>query len=232
MTAFPADSPPPALWRWMALTAALVAAVIVPFLLFEDAMGRAAHWAAGIGGGWGAVLLALLLAGDILLPVPSSVVSTACGVLLGFPAGTAASAVGLTAGGVIGYALGRGLGGARLARLVTPKGAEGVSAAFARHGAWALVLLRGVPVLAEVSVVVAGMTRLPFGRFLAATLLSNLGLSAAYAAAGAWAMDGALEADGGAAALLPFAAAIGLPAAARLFGLRLTAPPAATEAAR
>jgi len=216
-----------ALWRWAAVAAALVAAVVVPFLLFEDAMGRATHWAAGIGGGWGVALLALLLAGDILLPVPSSVVSTACGFLLGFPAGTAASTVGLTAGGVIGYALGRGLGGARLERLVTPTGAESVSAVFARHGAWALVLLRGVPVLAEVSVVVAGMTRLPFDRFLAATLLSNLGLSAAYAAAGAWAMDGAMD-----AALLPFAAAVGLPAAARLFGLRLTAPPAVTGGVR
>lgn len=206
--------------RWAAVAAALVAAVLIPFALFADDMEAVAAWVMANGSGWaGAALLGGLLAGDILLPVPSSVVSTACGVLLGFAGGTLVSAAGLTVGCLLGYALGRGLGGERLARLVTPDGAERVSALVARHGAWALVLLRGVPVLAEVSVVVAGMTRLPFDRFLAATALSNLGLSAAYAAAGAWAWEG------GAAALLPFAAAIGLPAAARLFGARLTARP-------
>lgn len=209
-----------AAWRWTCLGLALVAAVLVPFLLFADAMDAVSGRVIGLGSGWaGAALLAGLLAGDILLPVPSSVVSTACGVLLGFPAGTLASTAGLTAGCLLGYALGRRLGGKRLERLVTPDGAERVSALVARHGAWALVLLRGVPVLAEVSVVVAGMTRLPLGPLLMATLLSNLGLSAAYAAAGAWALSG------GGAVLLPFAAAIGLPAATRLFGKRLVATP-------
>lgn len=209
-----------AAWRWAALAAALVAGVLVPFFLFADSMDAVTAWAVEHGAGWaGAALLAGLLAGDILLPVPSSVVSTACGLLLGFSSGAMVSAAGLTVGCLLGYALGRGLGGERLERLVTPNGAERVSALVARHGAWALVLLRGVPVLAEVSVVVAGMTRLPLGRFLMATSLSNLGLSAAYAAAGAWAWDG------GAAALLPFAAAVGLPAAARLFGARLADAP-------
>lgn len=216
MTTAPTNGAFRAAGRWTVLIAALSAAVIVPFLLFADRMEAVAAWVAQGAAGWaGAVLLGGLLAGDILLPVPSSMVSTACGVLLGFPMGTAVSTAGLTAGCLVGYALGRGLGGERLARLVSPAGAERVSAVVERHGAWALVLLRGVPVLAEVSVVVAGMTRLPFNHFLAATLLSNLGLSAAYAAAGAWAWNGGT-------ALAPFAAAISIPAAARFLGARFT----------
>lgn len=221
MAAVPTDGAS-AVWRWAALTAALVAAVLIPFALFADDMDALAAQTVAHGTGWaGAAVLAGLLAGDVLLPVPSSVLSTACGLLFGAAGGTAVSAAGLTAGCLIGYALGRGLGGEHLARLVTPQGAERVAALVARHGAWALVLLRGVPVLAEVSVVVAGMVRMPFGPFALAVSLSNLGLSAAYAVAGAWAWDG------GAAALLPFAAAVGLPAAARLLGARLTAAPSA-----
>jgi len=205
--------------RWTMLIVALVAAVIIPFLLFANRMDSlAASIAEGAAGWGGAVILAGLLAGDIVLPVPSSMVSAACGVLFGFPLGMALSTAGLTGGCLIGYGLGRILSGERLARLVSPTGAERVTAVMDRHGAWALVMLRGVPVLAEVSVVMAGMVRLPVNRFVAATLLSNLGLSAAYAAAGAWAWDG------GMAALAPFVAAIGLPAAARFAAARVTAP--------
>ncbi len=206
--------------RWTLVAAVLFATVLVPFLLFADRMDRVADWVVLHGSGWaGALLLGGLLAGDILLPVPSSAVSTACGLLLGFPAGTAASTIGLTAGCLLGYALGRGLGGRRLDRLVTADGAARVSALMARHGVWALVLLRGVPVLAEMSVVVAGMVRMAPASFIPAVLLANLGLSAAYAAAGAYAWDG------GAAVLLPFAAAVGLPAAARALGRRLVPQP-------
>lgn len=201
--------------RWGVIVAVLFAAVIVPFLLFAPSLDAAAAWAAANGTGWaGALLLGGLLAGDILLPVPSSVVSTACGVILGFTTGTLVSTAGLTAGCLLGYGLGRCLSGPRLERLVTADGAARVSALAARHGAWALVLLRGVPVLAEMSVVMAGMTRMAPITVLPAVLLPNLGLSAAYAAAGAYAWNG------GAAALLPFAAAIGLPAAARLLAPR------------
>ncbi|WP_448204893.1 TVP38/TMEM64 family protein [Azospirillum sp. sgz302134] len=200
----------PAWGRWTMLIAALVAAVVVPFLLFADQMDAlAASVAEGAFGWGGAAVLGGLLAGDILLPVPSSMVSTACGVLFGFPVGMAVSTAGLTGGCLIGYGMGRFLSGERLARLVSPAGAARVSAVMDRHGVWALVMLRGVPVLAEISVVMAGMLRLPLNRFVVATLLSNLGLSAAYAAAGAWAWDGGMT------ALAPFIAAIGLPAAAR-----------------
>ncbi|MBY0429999.1 MAG: VTT domain-containing protein, partial [Rhodospirillales bacterium] len=137
--------------RWMSLLAALAAAVIIPFLLFGDRMEAVAAWvAASAAGPAGAALLVGLLAGDILLPVPSSMVSTACGVLMGFPMGTAVSTAGLTAGCLLGYALGRFLGGERLDRLVNPAGAGCVSGVMERHGAWALVVLRGVPVLAEI----------------------------------------------------------------------------------
>lgn len=58
-----------------------------------------------------------------------------------------------------------------------------------RYGHWFLVLFRGVPVLAESSVVFAGLSRMPLRRFLALSALSNLGVTAGYAAVGATAME-------------------------------------------
>jgi membrane protein DedA with SNARE-associated domain len=49
-----------------------------------------------------------------------------------------------------------------------------------------IVITRPVPVLAEASVLFAGMSRMPTGQFMLLTMLSNLGISAVYAAVGAF----------------------------------------------
>ena len=57
-----------------------------------------------------------------------------------------------------------------------------------RHGVWAVVLCRPIPVLAEATVVFAGLVRAPLGRFVWLTALSNLGIATGYAAIGAFSM--------------------------------------------
>jgi hypothetical protein len=85
---------------WLTIGAGLLLFVLVPFALvgswFEalatDAVRSSApHWLL-------AAAIVVLLALDIVLPVPSSVVSTAAGAALGFWPGLAASALGMTAG--------------------------------------------------------------------------------------------------------------------------------------
>lgn len=83
-----------------------------------------------------------------------------------------------------------------------------------RHGLWALVLCRPVPVLAEASVIAAGLGRMRMGPALVATGLSNVGISAIYAGAGA-------AADGPGTFLLAFTAALLLPGAALLLSRTL-----------
>jgi membrane protein DedA with SNARE-associated domain len=56
------------------------------------------------------------------------------------------------------------------------------------YGDLALVLCRPVPVLAEASVVFAGIVRAPFPRFAWLTAMSNLGIAAGYSAFGAFSM--------------------------------------------
>ena len=86
-----------------------------------------------------------------------------------------------------------------------------------RHGSWALVICRPIPVLAESSIVFAGLVRSPLTPFIWLTTLSNLGIAAAYAAVGAFSMKTE-------SCLWTFVGAIALPGLAmrigKLFGTR------------
>lgn len=194
---------------WALFLGGLLAVILIPFFFWEDAFLASTRSVLGSPSG-GVVLalgLAALLAGDVLLPVPSSLVSTAAGVRFGVGGGAVVSVAGLTAGCALGYALGRRLGRPAAERAAGPRGLEGLERASARWGAAVLVACRAVPVLAEASVILAGVGRVPVGRFLALTGLANLGLAIAYAWVGA-------EAATSGSFLLAFAGAIAIPVVA------------------
>jgi len=175
--------------RWTIVIVILLALILVPFFLFEESFNQfAADVAKGEGSRWvAAASIAALLAADVFLPIPSSIVSTAAGVLLGFWGGAAAIFVGMTLACLIGYFTGSRVSGSAR-RFVGAEGlarAEGVAR---RYGDWAFVLCRPVPVLAEASVILAGLVKTSFGRFLALTTLANLGIALGYAAIGAYSM--------------------------------------------
>jgi uncharacterized membrane protein YdjX (TVP38/TMEM64 family) len=130
--------------------------------------------------------LALLLASDILLPIPSSLASTAAGIFAGFVGGTLASWVGMTVSCVIGYRLAQ-LGRPLVRGLVGGRELDRLEMMNRRFGMWAVVLIcRSVPVLGEASVLFAGMNNMPFGQFLSLVALANLAISIVYAAVGAF----------------------------------------------
>lgn len=121
-----------------------------------------------------------LLMSDVVLPIPSSLVATAAGALLGFPLGFSAVFGGLMAGNLVGYGLGRGLGRQALQRFF------GTNLEPTRQATeLSLVLTRAVPVLSEAATIVAGVARMPVVRFVLVTGFANLGLAAAYAGLGA-----------------------------------------------
>ncbi len=192
--------------RWGALAALILLLILGPFALWGEpieAWVKASDWQTTDPTGPVAIL-AGLLAADGLLPVPSSLVSTLLGTLLGAARGTLVGALAMTAGVILSYFLGR-WGGRPLARRLV--GEEGIGRAAGwldRHGVWALAICRPLPVLAEASVIVAGLTGMQAGPVLAATGLANLGVSAIYASLGA-------TAGGVGSLLLAVAAAFVLP---------------------
>ncbi|WP_437776984.1 TVP38/TMEM64 family protein [Sorangium sp. So ce1097] len=172
---------------WAGFSGLLLLGILVPFFLFADRLEAAARalLASPPPAAATALVLGGLLAGDVVLPVPSSFVSTAAGGLLGFWRGTAVSWAGMMAGSALGYWLGARAGAPALRRMVGEAELARLARAAERHGPWFLLLFRGVPVLSEASVVFAGAGRMPRRAFVTVTALANLGISATYAAVGA-----------------------------------------------
>jgi uncharacterized membrane protein YdjX (TVP38/TMEM64 family) len=174
------------LWPPLLLIAIVLAIPILPFLGFGETLeARMTGWLSGtLPPATVAWLVIGLLASDIFLPVPSSVVSTFAGKMLGFWAGTAATWCGLTAGAALAFWLVRWCGRPLAKRLSSEESLRQTDQLAARYGVLVLVLARPVPVFAEASVLLMGTTRLAWWRFLLAVGLSNLGVAAAYAALG------------------------------------------------
>lgn len=198
--------------RWSVLIGLMFAVIIIPFILFEKQFEQLGAWLVeGHASGWAsASTIAALLALDVFLPVPSSIVSTGAGVLLGFWRGAAVIWIGMVLGCAIGYAFGaRAAGAAR--KLVGADSLVKAATMMERHGTWALVICRPIPVLAESSIVFAGLVRTPLAPFIWLTTLSNLGIAIAYAAVGAFSMKTQ-------SFLWTFLGAIAFPGIAMLFG--------------
>ena len=200
--------------RWVVLIGLMFALIIIPFIIFEKQFEALGTWLAeGHASGWAsASIIVALLALDVFLPVPSSIVSTGAGVLLGFWRGAAVIWAGMTIGCAIGYVFGvKATAAAR--KLVGEDDLARANSIMERHGNWALVVCRPIPVLAESSVVFAGLVRSPVQPFIWMTTLSNLGIALAYAAVGAFSMEVQ-------SFLLTFVAALALPGVAMLAGKR------------
>lgn len=196
--------------RWTLLVLAAAALLIAPYLAVEsrlDDWGRAILEAGQAHRLIAALLIIGLLAGDVVLPVPSSAVNALAGLLFGWALGAALIWLGLSLGCGLGYAL--GAKGARpLARRVV--GDADLARAVGRFGPAApatLALTRAVPILAEAGTLAAGAAGMPLGAFLRVTGLANAGVAIVYAGVGAAALNTH-------SFLLAFLAAAGLPALA------------------
>jgi len=173
----------PAAWL---LSCVLLAVVVLPFLLFGSALEAAVKQLLEQPSDppREAALVILLLTSDILLPIPSSFVGTAAGARLGFVIATLAVWTGLTAGGLLGFLLGRLVGRPFARRHIDPDDLVHVSELNQRFGPLAVAMTRPLPVLAEATVLWLGALQFGWRQFWPMLLLSNLGLAVLYAASG------------------------------------------------
>ncbi len=178
---------------WLLLITLLLAVTLGPFLAFEVQFeawlsstldGVRAHpWLL-------AFLIFLLLAGDCMLPVPSSLVSVFAGAAFGWLTGAAVIWLGMCAGCLIAYLLGASGGRFFALRLLGEAELDRARRLFTEVGPTALVITRAVPVLAEAGAITAGIVRMPFWSFAAATTVANALVAIAFAATGMAAMSG------------------------------------------
>jgi uncharacterized membrane protein YdjX (TVP38/TMEM64 family) len=178
---------PQAVLRLAVALTLLAACVIVPFGLWGERLDAAAPallheesrplLIAAVG-------IALLVA-DVLLPVPSSVVGVALCWLLGPLWGGLTLAFGLTLSFACGYVLGRAVPEHRLRVWMGAGVWDAVRGHAKRRAWWWIALARPLPVLAEMTAVLAGVWRVPPVTAIGSAGLSSIAVGALYAAA-AW----------------------------------------------
>ncbi len=157
---------------------------------------------------WAGAAIAGLLAADLALPVPSSILMTLSGSILGLHAGWLISLAGAMGSALIGFTVCRQWGKPAFDRLVGPVDVERIRHFFERHGIWAILLSRSVPMLTEVISCLAGLSAMRFRLFLFVSLAGTWPLCLVYAWAGHRALD--QSAIGWAVALAFVLPAVGL----------------------
>ncbi len=164
--------------RWLRLAflvVALLLLVLLPFAFFGEAMDRAApQWLqAGDGRWWLAAVGIALLAADVLLPIPSSLVNVALCLGLGPIWGGIAVGLGCLLAFAVGYGIGWLVPEPRLRAWIGPQLWDRSQSGARRHALWWILGARPLPVLAEISALLAGVMRIaPLPAFASASLAS------------------------------------------------------------
>lgn len=164
-------------------------------------------------------LIGGLLAGDLVLPVPSSILMTLAGFVCGTVFGTAVSFLGAMLSALIGFHACRRWGRGAFASLVGEVDLPRMERALNDYGAVAILLSRSVPMLTEIMSCLAGLSSMSSRRFLFLSAAGTLPICAVYA----WAGE---QSRGDASLVWPLTLAFLLPAAGYLVvRLAKRAPP-------
>ncbi len=168
------------------LLGAVFALIIIPFILFEAPINHfiTTHLQAETTPRLtlGAILFGALSL-DLFLPVPSSLVSTACGLSFGLLKGFLLSFMAMNLSCMLGYLFGR-ICTEKAKTMVGEKEFVTLQTLFQRYGTLFLIALRTAPVLAEASVLFAGISRTPPLKTATLLLFGNATVSLIYTLVG------------------------------------------------
>lgn len=131
----------------------------------------------------------VLLAGDIVLPTPSSVVLAAAGRLLGIALAIPVCTLGLSAGALLGAAAAKRLGAVWVSQRVGSEDYARMAERLQRNALLIVALTRPIPVVAEVVVLTAGTLGIGVRQLAVPVLLGNLAYAAIFACIGAQLLD-------------------------------------------
>jgi uncharacterized membrane protein YdjX (TVP38/TMEM64 family) len=132
-------------------------------------------WAAGIA----------LIWADLVLPIPQTAVIAALGIIYGTLLGGLLGSLGLITSGLLGYGLMLTAARRFAQRLAGSRSLQKMESLFDRAGAWAIILTRSLPnSIPEALVFLAGLARMPLGKFTAALTIGSVPTAFAFAAIG------------------------------------------------
>ena len=176
------------LWLVFGVSALAVILVFIAFEPLEAQMQEVLHALRAHPAEY-ALLSFLVLASDVVLPVPSSIVMHMNGAVLGASSGIGLSLLSSLLSAVIGYYIGR-LINVRGKSLSQATSNERATSLLHRYGGIAVLVTRGFPVLAESVSIVCGYSRMPLRYYLFLNLLGYLPVVTIYGVFGQLGLEG------------------------------------------
>jgi uncharacterized membrane protein YdjX (TVP38/TMEM64 family) len=170
--------------------ALILTGIVVPFAIWGDrldaifSLAGTQRWITSHGS-WAWLAGLLLITSDIILPVPSTIIMSALGLIYGWWQGGLLASAGAFFAGIIAYAACRWLGRPAALWLAGQHALEKGESLFRRHGGWLVALSRWMPVLPEAIACLAGLVRMDLRTFSLALACGCVPVGFAFAAIGA-----------------------------------------------
>ena len=182
----------PKLLKWLTFIIVFFTTIILPAIFLETSFARygemALSWA-GENSLYTSVVVIIALTADVFLPVPNGLTNTLAGASLGWALASIIVWAGLNFGAVFGYLVGR-YGARPLAiKIVGIEDLERAENSAKDIDVMGLILARPVPAFAELSTLAAGITKMPFKKFIYVMILSNIGVAVVFSGLGAAALS-------------------------------------------
>lgn len=168
----------------------ILTGILVPFAIWGDrfdtvfSLEGAQRWISQHGS-WAWLAGVLLLVSDIILPVPSTIVMSALGLIYGWFVGGLLASAGSFLAGFTAYLACRWLGRPAALWLAGEDSLRRGEELFARRGGWLVALSRWMPVLPEAIACLAGLVKMNLRTYLISLTCGSLPVGFAFAAIGA-----------------------------------------------
>lgn len=168
----------------------ILAGILIPFAIWGEefdmvfSLDGAQIWISQHGS-WAWLAGILLLVSDIVLPVPSTIVMSALGLMYGWLVGGLLASAGSFLAGLTAYFACRWLGRPAALWLAGEDSLRRGEELFARRGGWLVALSRWMPVLPEAIACLAGLVKMNLRTYLTSLACGSLPVGFAFAAIGA-----------------------------------------------
>ena len=180
------------LFKWLTFIIVFFTTIVVTAIFLETPFSRygeiALAWA-GENTVYTSIVVMTALAADVFLPVPNGLTNTLAGASLGWALASIVVWIGLNRGAVFGYLVGRFAARPLAQKIVGLDDLKKAEDSARDIDVMSLILARPVPAFAELSTLAAGITNMPFRKFIYVMILSNIGVAIVFSGLGAAALS-------------------------------------------
>ena len=178
--------------KWIIFSIIFFTSIVLPLIFLETPLSAyvdaALAWAGTNKVAVSLIVITALMA-DVILPVPNGLTNTLSGMSLGWGLSSIVVWIGLNLGACVGYFLGRMAARPIAKKIISNEEFNDAEKALKNFNTLGLILSRPVPGFAELIVISAGLSKMPFKNFISVVAITNLGVAIVFSGIGAAAIE-------------------------------------------